>query len=108
MRYMKILLTLVIVGIIAGLAWDLRDGSLDILSGFSTNKYDSFLSQINAKDLPFKVLAPSYTSSGFKFLREDSAKIVQGNVGFPQVNYMFETTDGKNALVLRQMDKARY
>lgn len=108
MRYLKILVTLVIVGIIAIGAWDLRDGSLDILSGLSTNKYGSFLSQINAKDLPFKVLAPSYTPSGFKFLKEDSAKIVQGNIGIPQVTYMFETADGKNGLVLRQMDKARY
>ncbi len=105
---MKILIALVVVGIIAVGAWDLRDGSLDIFSGFGANKYEPFLSQINAKSLLFKVLVPSYISPGFKFLKEDSAKIVQGNIGIPQVNYMFETSDGKNGLVLRQMDKARY
>lgn len=106
--YIKLLIALVIIGIVAAGAWNLRDGSLDALSVFSTNKYGSFLSQINAKNLPFKVLTPSYISPGFKFLEEDSAKIVQGNIGIPQVNYMFETSDGNNGLVLRQMDKARY
>lgn len=105
---MKILVALVVVGIIAVGVWDLRDGSLDIFSGFGVNKYESFLSQINAKSLLFKILVPSYISPGFKFLKENSAKIVQGNIGIPQVNYMFETSDGKNGLVLRQMDKARY
>lgn len=104
---MKIFIILVIVGISAFGAWDLRDGSLDILSG-STNKYGSFLSQINVRGLPFKVLVPQYIPPGFKFLKEDSAKIVQGNIGIPQVNYMFESSDGKNGLVLRQMDKMRY
>lgn len=89
-------------------AWKLRDGSLGTLSKFSANEYESFLAQINAKSLPFKVLTPSYISPGFKFLKEDSAKIVQGNIGIPQINYMFETSDGKNGLVLRQMDKMRY
>ncbi len=94
--------------VIVIVAWDLRDGSLDIFSGFSTIKYRPFLVQIDAKSLPFKVLAPSYISPGFKFLKEDSAKIIQGNTGIPQVNYLFETSDGRNALVLRQMDKMGY
>ena len=95
------------MGIIAFGGWDLRDGSLDILSG-SMNKYESFLSQTNAKDLPFKVLVPKYIPSGFKFLKADSVKIVQGNIGIPQANYLFESSDGKNGLVLRQIDKAGF
>lgn len=105
---MNALITLVIIGIIAAGAWDLRDGSLDALSIFSINEYGSFLSQIKAENLPFKVLTPSYIPSGFKFLKEDSAKILQGNIGIPQIDYMFETSDGKNGLVLKQFDKARY
>lgn len=104
---MKFLIILFIAGIIAFSAWDLSDGSFDILSG-STNKYGSFLSQINGKSLPFKTLVPAYIPSGFKFLKEDSAKIVRGNIGISQVNYMFESSDGKNGFVLRQMDKAGY
>ena len=105
---MNILITLVVVGIIAVGAWDMRDGSLDIFSKLSANKYQSFLTQVKAKSLPFEVLSPSYIPSGFKFLKEDSAKIVQGNIGIPQVNYLFESSDGKNGLALRQMDRARY
>lgn len=105
---MKILIALVILGIIAFGAWDFRDGSLDIVPGLPTNKYGSFLSQINAEDLPFKVVVPSYIPPEFKFLKEDSAKILRGNTGIPQINYMFETSDGNNGLVLRQMDKTGY
>lgn len=106
---MNILITLAVVGIIAIGAWDLRNGSLDIFSALSTNKYAPFLSQINAKNLSFKVLSPSYIPSGFKFLREDSMKMkVQNNIGIPQVNYLFETSDGKNGLALRQFDKTNY
>lgn len=105
---MNIFITLVITGIVAVGAWDLRDGSLDVFSKFSANKYQSFLLQVKAKSLTFKVLSPSYISSGFKFLKEDSAKIAQGNIGIPQVNYLFESSDGKSGLALRQMDKARY
>lgn len=105
---MKILITLIIIGIITVGVWDLRDGSFDTLSLLSINKYGSFLSQINAKNLPFKVLTPSYIPSNFNFLKEDSAKIVKGNIGIPQVNYLFETSDGKNGIALRQMDKVRY
>lgn len=106
---MNIIITLIIVGIATVGAWDLRDGSFDILSKLSTNQYGSFLSQIHAKNLKFKVLSPSYISSGFKFLKEDSAKIATGNnIGIPQINYLFQTSDGKNGLVLRQFDKASY
>lgn len=94
--------------ILAVAVWDLRDGSFDMLSGLSTSKYRPFLAQIKANTLPFKVLTPTYIPPGFKFLKEDSAKIIKNNTGIPQINYMFETSDGKNALVLRQMDKARY
>ena len=104
---MNNIVILIIVGIVAIGAWDLRDGSLDILSK-STSNYGSFLSQINAKSLPFKVLSPSYISSGFKFLKEDSVKIVRGNIGIPQVNYLFQTSDGKDGLALRQFDKTSY
>lgn len=86
----------------------MRDGTFDIISKIKPNEYQSFLSEINAKNLPFKVLIPSYIPPDFKFLKKDSAKIVQGNIGIPQVNYMFETSDGKNGLVLRQLDKTRY
>lgn len=86
----------------------MRDGSFDVISKIKPNEYQSFLSEINAKNLPFKVLIPSYIPPDFKFLKKDSAKIVQGNIGIPQVNYMFETSDGKNGLVLRQLDKTRY
>ncbi|MDO8570326.1 MAG: hypothetical protein Q7R97_01965 [Candidatus Daviesbacteria bacterium] len=105
---MKILIALIIIGIITVGVWDLRDGSFDTFSLLSVNKYGSFLSQVNVKDLPFKVLTPSYIPSDFKFLKEDSVKIVQGNIGIPQVNYLFETSDGKNGIALRQMDKVRY
>lgn len=106
---MNILITLAIVGILVVGVWDLRDGSLDILSNLSTNKYQSFLSQIKAKNLSFKVLYPSYIPSGFNFLKEDSIKMrVQNNIGIPQINYLFETTDGKNGFVLRQFDKTSY
>lgn len=105
---MNILIILIIAGIIAAGAWDLRDGSLDLPTKFSANNYGSFLTQIKAKDLPFKVLSPSYVPSGFKFLKEDSAKIVQGNRGIPQINYLFESTNGKNGLALKQFDQANY
>lgn len=105
---MNLLITLAVIAIIAVGAWDLRDGSLDLPAKLSINKYGSFLTQIKAKNLPFKVLSPSYLPSGFKFLKEDSAKIVQGNIGIPQVNYLFESADGKNGLALKQFDQAIY
>jgi len=106
---MNILITLAIIGIIAFGVWDWRDGSLDLPAKFSTNKYGSFLTQIKAKNLPFKILTPSYIPSGFKFLKADSAKLAQGvNIGIPQVNYLFASSDGKNGLALKQFDKAIY
>ena len=99
-KYIKIFIALtafIIIGIIGVVAWNLKGDS-----------YRSFLSQINAKTLPFKVLTPSYISPEFKFLKEASVKIVKGNIGIPQINYMFETPDGKNGLVLRQMDKSAF
>lgn len=87
----------------------LKEKSSDQLDKLSANAYGSFLRQIKAKDLSFKVLSPSYLPPSFNFLKEESVKMAQGtNLGIPQINYLFESAGGKNGLALRQFDKASY
>ena len=89
---MHFLIVLAIAGLLGASAWDLRDGSLDMLPG---EQYGSVKS--NAKTLPFRVQTPSYIPKGFNFLKKESLALLVGNsAGIPQINLLYESSDGKN------------
>lgn len=101
---MNIIIIAITIALASVFAIDIRDGALDVLPGeqYGTMKQET-------KKLPFKAITPAYIPKGFKFLEEDSLKLLSDNsAGIPQVNFLYETEDGKNGLVLKQYEISRY
>lgn len=101
---MKPLIIIIFIALVAVFAWDLRDGSFDMLSGSQYGELKKL-----AQDLPFQAQKPSYLPNGFKFLQKESLESISGNAaGIPQINLFYESAGGKNGLVIKQHDLARY